>query len=232
MEFLIRDSSFLSGPPDTYWALPSCSQQPQADIFSALLKQPCLIADSPITPSGKMQSRSPMLPKRSSASEPLSRPARAFWMKGSACHVRSAPRTALAPHLHYYGQRSSAAINDTRVRRDTRTRTESQQVHPATAPPTRPHTPGLWQTSAGTGASTRSHNHGETATQREHACTSTGAPRSRRCAHSHTARHTGTRSAHLHARSPLHTGARTRSPSLSPLSPAPTARRLSLLTSQ
>lgn len=48
-----------------------------------------------------------------------------------------------------------------------------------------------------------------------------GAPRSRRCAHSRTARHTGTRSAHLHSRFPLHTGARTRIPSPSPPAPRP-----------
>jgi len=138
------DSPFLSGPTDTSWAFPSYSQQPQADIFSALLKQPCLIADSLIIPSGDMLSRSPMLPRRSSDSRaPHTSRLRlqdegqrlpcALSTADSARLSSSVLRTALTSH-----------DSDARVRRDTWTRTESQQVHPATAAPTRPHTLGLW----------------------------------------------------------------------------------------
>lgn len=65
MAFAGRDSPFPSGPPVSC-AVSSCAQQPRADISSALLKQPCLLADALITSSGEMLSRSSstgMLPR-------------------------------------------------------------------------------------------------------------------------------------------------------------------------
>lgn len=65
MAFAGRDSPFPSGPSMSC-AVSSGAQQPRADIFSALLKQPCLLADALITSSGEMLSRSSstgMLPR-------------------------------------------------------------------------------------------------------------------------------------------------------------------------